>query len=99
MEVPDGSVSSKPRIVVRSIVVLDGAPEGWKTIKASPGLEDLWQLHFAVANGKEANVPDAFIANVDEQCQGLYLKVSASENGSFTVYNPRNKFMKTYAAK
>jgi beta-lactamase superfamily II metal-dependent hydrolase len=76
-----------------------GAPEGWKTIKASPGLEDLWQLHFAVANGKEANVPDAFIANLDEQCQGLYLKVSASEDGSFTVYNPRNKFMKTYAAK
>jgi competence protein ComEC len=76
-----------------------GAPEGWKTIKASPGLEDLWQLHFAVANGKEANVPDVFIANLEEACQGLYLKVSASENGAFTVYNPRNKFSKTYAAK
>jgi beta-lactamase superfamily II metal-dependent hydrolase len=76
-----------------------GAADGWKTIKASPGLEDLWQLHFAVANGKDANVPDAFIANVDEQCQGLYLKVSALADGSFTVYNPRNKYSKTYAAK
>jgi competence protein ComEC len=76
-----------------------GAPEGWKTVKSSPGLEDLWQLHFAVGNGKEANVPDDFIANVDERCQGLYLKVSASVDGSFTVFNPRNNHVKTYAAK
>jgi len=76
-----------------------GNPADWKIIKATPGLEDIWQLHFAVAGGTETNAPDAFIANVDEQCTGNYLKVSASENGSFTVYNPRNKFSKTYPVR
>jgi competence protein ComEC len=76
-----------------------GDPLGWKNIKASPGLEDLWQLHFALAGGKDTNVPDTFIANVDVNDQGRHLKVSALADGSFTVTNPRNKFSKTYAAK
>jgi hypothetical protein len=73
-----------------------GAVEAWKRVKATPGLEDLWQLHFAMAGGKDANVPDTMIANVDEQCEGVHLKVSVAEDGSFTVYNPRNKYTKTY---
>ena len=76
-----------------------GDPLGWKNVMASPGLEDLWQLHFALAGGKETNVPDTFIANVDANDQGKHLKVSALADGSFTVTNPRNKFTKTYAAK
>lgn len=74
-------------------------PKGWKTVKASPGLEDLWQLHYAVANGEAANVPDTFIANIDEHCSGNYLRVTAEENGAFTVFNPRNKFSKNYPAR
>ena len=76
-----------------------GDPAGWKNVMASPGLEDLWQLHFALAGGKDTNVPDTFIANVDVNDQGKHLKVSALADGSFTVTNPRNKFSKTYAAK
>ena len=76
-----------------------GDPAGWKNVMAAPGLEDLWQLHFALAGGKETNVPDTFIANVDANDQGRHLKVSALADGSFTVTNPRNKFSKTYAAK
>ncbi len=71
-------------------------PAGWKTVSESPGLEDLWQLHFGLAAGKEANAPDLRIANIEEHCTGLYLKVTAEENGEFTVYNPRNKYSKTY---
>jgi beta-lactamase superfamily II metal-dependent hydrolase len=76
-----------------------GDPPGWKNVMASPGLEDLWQLHFALAGGKETNVPDTFIVNVDANDQGKHLKVSALADGSFTVTNPRNKFSKTYPAK
>jgi competence protein ComEC len=76
-----------------------GDPAGWKNVMASPGLEDLWQLHFALAGGKDTNVPDTFIANVDPNDQGKHLKVSALADGSFTVTNPRNKFSKTYPAK
>ncbi len=76
-----------------------GDPKGWKTVKASPGLEDLWQLHFAVAGGQDANSPDTFIANVDEPCEGKFLKVTAESNGTFTVFNPRNKYTKSYPAR
>ena len=75
-----------------------GSPDAWQIVKDSPGLEDLWQLHYAMEGGKEHNVPDSFIANVDEHCQGSYLKLTAESNGSFTVFNARNKFQKVYKA-
>ena len=39
---------------------------------SSPGLEDLWQLHFSLLSGQEYTVPGAFIANtVDEQAPAM----------------------------
>jgi beta-lactamase superfamily II metal-dependent hydrolase len=73
-----------------------GSPEIWQTIHDAPGLQDLWQLHFAVAGGKEHNSSDTVIANVDENCEGKWLKLSANKDGSFTVENSRNKFEKNY---
>ena len=73
-----------------------GAPAAWQIIHDSPGLEDLWQLHYSVAAGKEHNSPDSFVANIDEICQGQWLKVTVEKDGSFTVLNRRNKFEKTY---
>jgi hypothetical protein len=75
-----------------------GAPSAWKIVREAPGLEDLWQLHFAVAGGKENNTADMFIANVDEVCEGKWLKLTAQEDGSFTVENRRNKYRKAYPA-
>ena len=73
-----------------------GSPAAWKTIRNSPGLEDLWQLHFAVAGGKEANAPDPFIANLDEACHGKGIHLEVTPEGSFTVTNSRNQYAKTY---
>jgi len=75
-----------------------GDPAGWKVVKASPGLEDLWQLHFAIAGGSATNSADTLIANVDDDL-GEYLKVTAESSGAFTVVNHRNKYSKTYPAK
>jgi len=75
-----------------------GSPDAWQIVKDSPGLEDLWQLHYAMDGGKEHNVPDPFIANVDEHCQGQSLKLTAESNGSFTLVNGRTKFQKVYPA-
>jgi beta-lactamase superfamily II metal-dependent hydrolase len=75
-----------------------GNPDAWQIVKDSPGIEDLWQLHYAMEGGKAHNVPDSFIANVNEHDQGDYLKLTAEGNGSFTVWNSRNKFQKTYKA-
>ncbi len=77
-----------------------GEPSAWQIVKDSPGLEDIWQLHYSVAGAAEHNVRDSFIANVDEVGDaGSYLKVSAQQDGSFTVYNSRNKFERSYESK
>jgi beta-lactamase superfamily II metal-dependent hydrolase len=73
-----------------------GSPEIWQTIHDTPGLLDLWQLHFAVAGGKEHNSSDTVIANLDELCEGKWLKLTAQKDGTFTVYNSRNKYERTY---
>ena len=101
-----------------------GQPDAMKVLFSSPGLEDLWQLHFSLLGGQEYTVPGAFIANVsDEQPSSMpiepmaapapgpgatpppahngpafWIKVSARDDGSFTVTNTRNAFSKSYAA-
>jgi beta-lactamase superfamily II metal-dependent hydrolase len=75
-----------------------GSPEIWQTIRDTPGVQDLWQLHFAVAGGKEHNSADNVIANLDETnvCEGRWIRVEALRDGSFKLYNSRNKFEQTY---
>ena len=77
-----------------------GEPSAWQIIKDSPGLRDMWQLHFSVAGGADHNVNDSFIANTFEvgEDDGHYIKLTAQQDGSFTVYNSRNKFEKSYPA-
>jgi hypothetical protein len=77
-----------------------GVPSAWDIIHSSPGLQALWQLHFSDAGGSEHNSPDAYIANVsDSPDTGYYLKVTANQDGSFSVYNARNKVTKEYPAQ
>jgi hypothetical protein len=77
-----------------------GTPQAWQAIHASPGLEDLWQLHYSIEGGKDNNTPDTFIANTEELGdQGNWIRVIAHADGSFTVYNSRNKYTKTYPAR
>ncbi len=90
----------QPRVAIFDNSSTKGAsPSAWDIVKSSPGLQDIWQLHFADAGGKEHNASDPFIANVTEADTGYYLKITAHEDGSFEVYNPRNKFSKDYPAK
>ena len=102
-----------------------GQPDAMKVLYSSPGLEDLWQIHFSQLSGQEYTVPGLFIANgTDEALTSMpvaaiaapapgpgaapppahngtayWIKVSAREDGSFTVTNSRNGFSKTYAAR
>ena len=77
-----------------------GSPAAWQTIHSSPGLEDIWQLHYSIAGGKDNNAPDTFIANTDELGdQGNWIHVTVHPDGSFTVDNTRNKYSKTYAPR
>lgn len=73
-----------------------GSPAAWSIISASPGLQDLWQIHYADAGGKDHNVAEERIANPSVPCQGFGIEVSAEKNGEFTVTNQRNGLKKTY---
>jgi len=47
--------------------------------------------------GHDYNSPEALIANVYEKGdEGNWIRVSATEDGTITVYNSRNKYQKTY---
>ena len=74
-----------------------GNVETFQTLHALPGLLDLWQIHFAVAAGKEHNTADQLIANPDDTTSH-YLKLAARNDGSFTLLNTRNNFSKQYPA-
>jgi len=114
----------RPRVMVMNNGTRKGGqPDAMKVLHTSPGLEDLWQIHFSLLSGQEYTVPGMFIANtVDDQPSALpvaptaapapgsgaapppahngaayWIKISASEDGSFTVTNARNGFSKTYA--
>ena len=73
-----------------------GAPATWPTLRNAPGMEDIWQVHYSLAGDEKTNPPENFIANADANCEGKWIKVEASAEGTFTVTNGRNGFRKTY---
>jgi hypothetical protein len=107
-------ISSLPAMVhafrPRVAVMNNGANKGaavptFVTLKSSPGLLDLWQLHYAT-DAKEHNAPEQFIANmgqggtimtgVPNETTVYVIKAEANPDGSFTVTNTRNGNHKTY---
>jgi competence protein ComEC len=77
-----------------------GEPEVMKVLYSAPGLENLWQLHFSQLSGEEYNTPGLFIANLADEPHKTahWIKVSVQNDGSFTVSNSRNGFVKAYRA-
>lgn len=104
-----GADLSNPKALVWAlhprVAVIDNGPRkgsspaAWQIVHDSPGLEDLWQLHYAEESDKQHNVPEERIANVKENCEGKFLKVVAESDGTFTVTNGRTGAQKTYAKK
>lgn len=103
MELPEPPCESALYVVILqcffTICRASCHPGRLKTLRHSPGLEDLWQLLYSIAGGAGNNVADRFIANVDERCEGHYLKVSALADGSFTVFNARTQETRRYARR
>jgi competence protein ComEC len=130
----------QPRVAVMNNGTRKGGDaNAFRVLHASPGLEDLWQLHWSWNAGLE-NAPAIFIANVDDTATvagvltqppgppgrgpagpagagapvppggpggppafgavahspAYLIKVSAHQDGSFTVTNTRNGFSKSY---
>ena len=87
----------RPRIaVMNNGAEKGGTPATWQVVRDSPGLQDIWQLHFSVEGGPAHNAPEQFIANPKEPCRGFELRLKALPDGSFTVTNARSGFTKRY---
>ena len=114
----------RPRVaVMQNGTRKGGSVQAYQIMRSSPGLEDIWQLHWSYAGRVEHNPAGVFIANIDEpdtiatvlttppgqrggggaanaaHTPAHYLKISAQNDGSFTVTNTRNGFSKTYQGK
>ena len=84
------------------------SPEHFLTIRSSPGLEDIWQLHYSLPRdgnlrlyetsrpgGPDLNTSQPRIANLDETT-AHHLELTARADGSFALSNPRNGYTKEY---
>ena len=114
----------RPRVaVMQNGTRKGGSVQAYEIMRSSPGLEDIWQLHWSYSGRIEHNPAGVFIANIDEPAAiatvlttpagqrggggganaahtpAYYLKISAQNDGSFTVTNSRNGFSKTYQGK
>ena len=68
----------RPRVaVVNNGETKGGAPEALRTIRSSPGIEDVWQLHYSKNATKEENAPAPYIVNVDQDLPVSWIKLEA----------------------
>jgi hypothetical protein len=89
-----------PRVAIFDNGPHKGAsPAAWQIVHDSPGIEDVWQLHYALGSDKDHNVTDDRLANLGDDDQGKYIKVEASSDGTFSVMNSRTGMQQTYAKK
>jgi competence protein ComEC len=59
--------SVRPRVaVMQNGPRKGGAPTTFQTLRRSPGLEDIWTLHWSYAGAIEHNSAGVFIANIDD---------------------------------
>ncbi len=100
--------SSSPALVdaihARVAIMDNGAKKGGstpilKTIKAAPGLEALWQVHFSDEGGPGNNTSEELIANPQGTDAGHRLELVAAKDGSFDVTNERTGLVRHYAAQ
>jgi beta-lactamase superfamily II metal-dependent hydrolase len=107
----------RPRVaVMNNGAAKGGAVQTFQILRASPGLEDLWQNHYSIAAGPEHNQMESLVANLEPRSlsapaasgqpsspvhlgPAAWTKISASQDGGFTVTNSRTGLSKTYQAR
>jgi hypothetical protein len=71
-----------------------------ETLRSSPGIQAMYQMHRNVREDRENNTADEFIANLEEKCQGNHLKLSVESSGkSYTVTIPASGHQRTYQTR
>jgi competence protein ComEC len=79
----------QPRIAIMNNGTRKGGHvQAYQILESSPGLEDLWQLHWSYWGGVEHNTTGVMIANVDEPDQLAAIVKGSGEAGQATAAAP-----------
>ena len=102
-------VSSNPLLVhslAPTVSVMNNGPRKGTakstvdTLKSSPGIQAMYQVHKNVRADDINNTADEFIANFPEKCEGHHIKLSVAASGkSYTVSIPATGHSKTYQTR
>jgi beta-lactamase superfamily II metal-dependent hydrolase len=88
----------RPRVaIVNNGAYKGGSPSTWVSLRQHTEIEGVWQLHKSLIDGSD-NFPDTFIANLDfgPRDHGAWIKLSANDDGSFTISNGRTGWTRRY---
>ncbi|HEY2907089.1 MAG TPA: MBL fold metallo-hydrolase [Vicinamibacterales bacterium] len=96
--VPAMLAALKPRAIVSNNGPTKGGTPAALALVHHLRDTDVWQLHKST-NAGSVNSDDALLANVDKGQSSYWIKVTALEDGSFTVTNARTKTTRSYRAK
>ena len=79
-----------------------GSLESYAVVRDAPGIEDIWQVHRALAAEATGNTNTRLIANLTEEddCLGYWIKATVQPDGrSWTMTNGRTGYSRNYLSK
>jgi competence protein ComEC len=101
--------SNNPLVVkalAPTVAVMNNGPkkgtmkEVMETLRAAESIKAIYQVHKNVRADSENNTHEDFIANMEEKCQGNYIKLSVHPQGTeYTVSIPATKHERTFGTK
>jgi competence protein ComEC len=90
----------RPTVAIMGNGARKGAdPATWPILRATAGLEDIWQVHYSAAGTMDTNPPPDFIANLEQPADAFaMIMLVVQPDGTYSVTNTRNGFTKAYHA-
>jgi competence protein ComEC len=91
--------SVRPRVaVMQNGATKGGTPAAFEILRTSPGLEDVWTLHWSYAGGVEHNSPGVFIANLESDAGiASVLTAAPGQQGSGNTEHSSANYIKISA--
>jgi len=91
----------QPRVAIIDDGPRKGAePRTFATLKQSPLIEAIYQLHRNLRSADKENTMAGYIANEEEACQGNFIKLSVEpDTKSYTVSIPAKQISRSYRTR